>query len=618
MDETQKTKCRFRLDRKKINIETRTVRATLSTEFPVDRYDGQEVLVHRHEAIDLSRSPVPLLCSHNDKDLPIGVVENITLKDSTLKGDLRVSKGARADEIWQDIVDGVLQHVSVSYQVLKRTFEGNIMRVARWQLLEVSLVAIPADPNAKIGRSYQKKNDRRGKDIMNKDQKLLKLYRSICSLISKDENETITDEEKLQLHEKQRAFDELAPAVFGDDLVTFRDNGQVAVEKRMNATTNGPVPFADSIGDEDGDSETIETRGGPCGKDRSYRAMFYLGESRDLDRGGFKNGEEFLNVIHSSRYDDRLTRASMVESVATEGGFSVPEEFAAEWLDSSLENEIVRPRAQVWPMSSLTRHVPGWDGNDRSGGTTHGGFEMQWLAEQGTGTRQTAKMRKIELKAQKGAIYCQVSNELAADGLGFEDQLKNALVSSVGFGLDDKFFFGSGAGCPQGALSSSNPSLITVAKETGQLGSTITYGNLAQMFARVAPRCLKNATWHANMTAIPQLLQLSIPVGTGGSHVPVLKESNGKFYIFGVEVIFTEHMKSLGTVGDIALIDWTQYAVGLRKEVAIDKSNAPGWMEDMTDYRVIVRVDGQGTWNKAITPKNGDTLSWAVTLAERS
>jgi hypothetical protein len=32
----------------------------------------------------------------------------------------------------------------------------------------------------------------------------------------------------------------------------------------------------------------------------------------------------------------------------------------------------------------------------------------------------------------------------------------------------------------------------------------------------------------------------------------------------------------------------------------------------------IVRADGQGTWDKAITPKAGDTLSWCVALATRA
>lgn len=219
----------------------------------------------------------------------------------------------------------------------------------------------------------------------------------------------------------------------------------------------------------------------------------------------------------------------MGTDVASDDGFSVPEEFAAKWLDDSLEAEIVRPLAQVWPMEASTRKVPGWDGNDRSSGTIHGGFAMEWLAEKATGTRQTGKMRKIELKAKKGAIYAQISNELAADGLGFEQQFTVSLVKSIGFGLDDKFLFGTGAGVPQGALSTGNPALISVTKETGQAATTIVYENLVKMFARVAPMCLGNALWLANATAIPQLLTLTIAVGTGGSHIPVMKEENGKF-----------------------------------------------------------------------------------------
>jgi HK97 family phage major capsid protein len=51
----------------------------------------------------------------------------------------------------------------------------------------------------------------------------------------------------------------------------------------------------------------------------------------------------------------------MGETVPSGGGFAVPEEFAAWLLDSSLESEIVRPRATVWPMKSDTIKVPGWD-----------------------------------------------------------------------------------------------------------------------------------------------------------------------------------------------------------------------------------------------------------------
>jgi len=73
----------------------------------------------------------------------------------------------------------------------------------------------------------------------------------------------------------------------------------------------------------------------------------------------------------------------------------------------------------------------------------------------------------------------------------------------------------------------------------------------------------------------------------------------------------------LGSVGDIILVDLSQYAIGMRREIFMDKSNAPGWLQDLQDYRTLVRVDGQGTWPDVFTPANGPTQGWAVTLAAR-
>jgi len=44
-------------------------------------------------------------------------------------------------------------------------------------------------------------------------------------------------------------------------------------------------------------------------------------------------------------------------------------------------------------------------------------------------------------------------------------------------------------------------------------------------------------------------------------------------------------MPRIGAKGDLILADLSQYAIGMRKEIALDRSNVPGWMEDMTDYR---------------------------------
>lgn len=347
---------------------------------------------------------------------------------------------------------------------------------------------------------------------------------------------------------------------------------------------------------------------------KSFRGLFYGNESARLSNNGFNNMDEFLKTIHFGRADERLLNASMVEGIPEFGGFSVPEEYGAFLLDKSMESEIIRPRAAVWSMSYETKKVPAFDSNDRSV-NLFGGISGEWLAEGQTGTRKTAKLRLIQLTAKKLACFSQASNELIADGMSFEEMLAGALIKGVGWYMDYAFINGTGEDQPLGILN--DTALITVIKEQNQTAATITYNNVVNMFARLAPSCFTKAVWLANPSVIPQLLTMTINIGTAGAQIPVFKEESGRFTLLGKEVIFTEKCPALGAKGDLILADLSQYAIGMRKEIALDRSNVPGWMEDMTDYRVIVRVDGQGTWDKPVKPKNGSILSWVVALEAR-
>lgn len=390
-------------------------------------------------------------------------------------------------------------------------------------------------------------------------------------------------------------------------------------------TTNEETELRNRLyGDPNDDSGAL-TRGFPIDgattttapKGRDYRSLFGVAGAA-LDRGGFKDFNEFLTILHSGRSDDRLRvveERAMTTGVPSSGGFAVPEEFAGWLLDQSLEGEIIRPRATVWPMMAQSKKVPGWDMSTNVG-SVFGGLTAEWLAEGGTATEVFAKLRQIQLVAKKLACYTSSSNELVEDGVSFEQQLQSALVKTIGFYLDYAFIQGSGAGQPLGIVN--DPALIEVAAEGSQASGTIVYENLTKMFSRLAPQCLQNAVWLANQTAIPQLLSLSLTIGTGGQHIPVMTESGGKFRMLTKEVVFTEKLPALGSKGDILFADLSQYSVGLRREVSLDKSNAPGWLKDESSYRAIVRADGQGQWNKAVTPKHGDSLSWCVALAARS
>jgi HK97 family phage major capsid protein len=379
-----------------------------------------------------------------------------------------------------------------------------------------------------------------------------------------------------------------------------------AFQKRMNTSTRPPVkPSVDASLSTTRDTGSV---GGPA-KDRHYRSMF----GPNLDKSGFKSFNEFLEIIHSGRVDNRLVR-SMSEGSPSAGGFLVPSEFSELILDKSLESEIVRPRATVWPMSTVERKIPAWD-NANHTSTLYGGLTGQWLSEGGTADVSQAALRQLVLMAKKLGIYTSASSELAADGLDFENQLSIAMVKATGWFLDYAFLRGSGAGQPLGLLN--DPALITVTKEAGQSTGTILYENLVNMFARMHPSCIGNSVWVINNNAIPQLLTLGVTIGTGGAFYPALKEESGQFTILGRPAVFSEKVPALSSKGDVILADFSQYQIGLRKDLTLDRSIHPGWLTDTVNYRTILRADGMGSWDKPVTPFAGDTLSWCVTLEAR-
>jgi HK97 family phage major capsid protein len=306
------------------------------------------------------------------------------------------------------------------------------------------------------------------------------------------------------------------------------------------------------------------------------------------------------------------------EGIPSDGGFAIPETFAFEMLDKSLESEIVQPRCQQVGMTSETANITTWDDSTHASGQLFGGLTGQWVEEGGAIDYETAKLRRLKLIARKLGFLTAASNELLSDAPQFEGSFTDRMTAAINWNLDRTFLVtGTGAGQPKSILN--DAATITVAKETGQPADTIVYENLCNMFARIHPACLGNSVWVCNQSAIPQLLQLSIAIGTGGSFIPVMTESNGQFKILTRPVVFTEKLNPLGDLGDIMLADFSQYVAGImRNGMRLDRSGHVKFSTDETVWRIIMRADGQGSWKQAFQPVNGDSLSWAVTLAARA
>ena len=140
--------------------ETRTFEFSFSSEMPVERWFGREVLSHADGAIDLSRlnDGAPLLWNHNP-DQVIGVVERGWIDAAKQRGMVRArfSRSPFAAEKLADVRDGILRNVSVGYEILDavpiREIGQDGIIATRWQPLEVSIVSVPADPGVGLGRA---------------------------------------------------------------------------------------------------------------------------------------------------------------------------------------------------------------------------------------------------------------------------------------------------------------------------------------------------------------------------------------------------------------------------------------------------------------------------------
>lgn len=142
-----------------IDADARTVEVAFSSEEPVPRWFGDEVLDHSPGAMLETRlqNGAAVLWNH-DTDIQIGVVEASSI-DSDRRGraTLRFGRSARAEEIWADIVDGVIRHVSVGYFVRaikteEREGERDKVTITEWEPYEISIVSVPADATVGVGR----------------------------------------------------------------------------------------------------------------------------------------------------------------------------------------------------------------------------------------------------------------------------------------------------------------------------------------------------------------------------------------------------------------------------------------------------------------------------------
>ena len=136
--------------------DSRTLDISFSSEAPVERSFGAEILDHKPESIRLGRlnNSAPVLFNH-DIDQPVGVVESARIEEKIGRASIRFGNSERASEVFQDVMDGILQNVSVGYAVhrMEQTKDNPPeYRVTDFEPHEISIVTVPADISVGISR----------------------------------------------------------------------------------------------------------------------------------------------------------------------------------------------------------------------------------------------------------------------------------------------------------------------------------------------------------------------------------------------------------------------------------------------------------------------------------
>lgn len=325
--------------------------------------------------------------------------------------------------------------------------------------------------------------------------------------------------------------------------------------------------------------------------------------------------------MHQKR-NVQAAASGLNEGLPAEGGFLVGTDFIGGLIQRVYDNAAIAGRCQKVTISGASNSMKmnGVNETSRAAGSRYGGVLGYWIAEAGSPTASKPAFRQIELMLKKLGVLAYVTDELIADAAALESIVSACVVGELDFMLQDSIINGNGAGKPLGILSS--PCLVTVTKETGQEADTVVFQNISKMWARMWAPSRGNSVWLINQELEPQLDQLALPVGTGG--VPAYMPPGGLAdspygRLKGRPVIPIEQAAAIGDAGDIILADFSQYLLADKGGVQAASSMHVNFATDEMVYRFIYRVDGQPTWNSALTPFKGtsSTLSPFVTLGAR-
>ena len=345
----------------------------------------------------------------------------------------------------------------------------------------------------------------------------------------------------------------------------------------------------------------------------------------------FKTFGEYLGAVAMSchpsaarRVDKRLYKAAPVVNTtigtAATAGNAVPDYFLNEilkdlWTDQ--DSLAARCRRVDTPNSNLV--VPSHES------TPWGATSVQAnvIAEGAIITQSQVQLGLLTIGLVKHSVLVPVTSELLEDNpVGLEQFVSVIANDAIVYDVNRSIMQGAGPSITGTLGVVPSAGTITVPIETGQTAYLV-YENLVNMWSRLKQTSRRNAVWVVNQQLEPYLRGVAFE-GTSSStpiYIPGNTLAGTPFdSLMGAPVLFGEYSSALGTAGDIALCDFSQYIAsqktsGLRSDVSIEA--AFEW--DTTMFRFLLRFGGSPWRQTPITSQDGNqTYGHFVILGGRS
>jgi HK97 family phage major capsid protein/HK97 family phage prohead protease len=485
------------ITRSMVNEEDRSVELTFSSEEPIERWWGTEILDHGKGAMRTDRlksGAAPLLVNHDWGD-QVGVIDRLLSADGKGRALVRFSRSARGEEIMNDVNDGIRACVSVGYivhnSVLEQQKDGvGTYRITDWEPFEVSIVSVPADTTVGVGRGLDQRSQieflPNEENIMDEKDKVTGgADNRTAEKINTQEIEQRA-REAAQQTERQRVTDiDAAGRAFkdydGENLAREHITSgrslaefQAAMQKRVAEKSNTPTRTAD-IGMTRGEVKqfsfvrALNALANPSDRKAYEEAAFERECSEAAAKVAGKSSRGFM-VPH-----DVLRRGLSVADAASAGNL-VDDKFLVSDFITMLRNAMVISSLGTRTMAGLT--------SDITIPRQIGGNAAYWVGEGEDVGDSEPSFDQIKLSPRTVGSFTEVTRKLLIQSsIDIEAFIRQEIATTIGLEIERCALFGDGSGeSPLGIANMTGIGSVAC----GTNGAAPTWAHMVAMETQIA------------------------------------------------------------------------------------------------------------------------------------